>query len=169
MKIQVGDQVFHTPEKLSHVHDAQYDASMLKPSRVVGAVIPAEQTISDRDCTKFSEEDLAQMRNTVLTKGTDIVIGTALQPSCVPLDVTSTHGLTYSATNFTLSDHRIQITAGFEDNKHIAISKSYIEQLFNRGVDQLRQSILEAATKLKPETKAELKALLDQVDIKFEE
>ena len=78
MKIQVGDHVFHTPEKLSHVHDGRYDASMLKSSRVVGAVIPAEQTISDRDRTKFSEQDLAQMRELVLGQESNIIIGATL-------------------------------------------------------------------------------------------
>lgn len=164
MKIQVGDHVFHTPEKLSHVHDGRYDASMLKPSRVVGAVIPAEQTISDRDCTKFSEEDLAQMRELVAGQDSNIITGTALVT--IPrLDsgVALTSGL---GIEF-VEDGRISVLN--EVTNTIEITKEYREQYFNKGVAQLRQGILDAATKLKPETKVELKALLDQVDTKFEE
>lgn len=164
MKIQVGDQVFHTPEKLSHVHDGRYDASMLKPSRVVGAVIPAEQTISDRDCTKFSEEDLAQMRELVAGQDSNIITGTALVT--IPrLDsgvaLTSGLGIEFVEGN--------RISVFNEVTQRLEITKEYREQYFNKGVAQLRQGILDAATKLKPETKVELKALLDQVDTKFEE
>lgn len=88
MKIQVGDQVFDCPEKLSHMHDARYDASMLPPSRVVGAPITAKTTlsdlVSDLDCTQFSEAELKQMRDMVLTPEASIIIGTALTPSRAP-------------------------------------------------------------------------------------